>query len=245
MMSKKHILMKEVVMMSDIKTILVVDDEAKIVEVVEAYLKKEGFQVLTAMDGEKALLLFKNEVIHLIVLDLMLPKISGEEVCNRIRAVSDIPIIMLTAKSEEDDKIEGLAIGADDYLTKPFSARELVGRVRALIRRAYRDSSPLADYLVFNDGDLEVDIKKMEVKKCSKYVSLTTNEFKILLALLVNPGQVFSREQLVQKAFGIDYEGFDRTIDSHIKNIRQKIEDNHKEPKYIVTVYGMGYKFLG
>jgi DNA-binding response OmpR family regulator len=245
MISKKHILKKEVVTMGDIKTILVVDDEAKIVEVVEAYLKKEGFQVLTAMDGEKALLLFKNEVIHLIVLDLMLPKISGEEVCNRIRAVSNIPIIMLTAKSEEDDKIEGLAIGADDYLTKPFSARELVGRVRALIRRAYRDSSPLADYLVFNDGDLEVDIKKMEVKKCGKYVSLTTNEFKILLSLLVNPGQVFSREQLVQKAFGIDYEGFDRTIDSHIKNIRQKIEDNHKEPKYIVTVYGMGYKFLG
>lgn len=232
-------------MMNDVKTILVVDDEPKIVEVVEAYLKKEGFGVLTAMDGEKALSLFKNEVVHLIVLDLMLPKISGEEVCNKIRATSDIPIIMLTAKSEEDDKIEGLAIGADDYLTKPFSARELVGRVRALIRRTYRDSNPLADYLIFNDGDLEVDIKRMKVKKCGQYINLTANEFKILLALLVSPGQVFSREQLVQKAFGIDYEGFDRTVDSHIKNIRQKIEDNHKEPKYIITVYGMGYKFLG
>lgn len=232
-------------MMNDVKTILVVDDEPKIVEVVEAYLKKEGFGVLTAMDGEKALSLFRNEVVHLIVLDLMLPKISGEEVCNKIRATSDIPIIMLTAKSEEDDKIEGLAIGADDYLTKPFSARELVGRVRALIRRTYRDSNPLADYLIFNDGDLEVDIKRMKVKKCGQYVNLTANEFKILLALLVSPGQVFSREQLVQKAFGIDYEGFDRTVDSHIKNIRQKIEDNHKEPKYIITVYGMGYKFLG
>lgn len=231
--------------MSDIKTILVVDDEAKIVEVVEAYLKKEGFQVLTAIDGEKALALFENEIIHLMVLDLMLPKISGKEVCNKVRAVSDIPIIMLTAKAEEDDKIEGLAIGADDYLTKPFSARELVGRVKALIRRTYRDSSPLADYLVFNNGALEVDIKRMKVKKCGKPVSLTTNEFKVLLALLVNPGQVFSREQLVEKAFGLDYEGFDRTIDSHIKNIRQKIEDNHKEPKYIITVYGMGYKFLG
>lgn len=231
--------------MSDIKRILVVDDEPKIIEVVEAYLKKEGFGVLTAVDGEKALKLFKNEVIHLVVLDLMLPKISGEEVCNRIRATSDVPIIMLTAKSEEDDKIEGLSIGADDYLTKPFSARELVGRVKALIRRSYRDSSPLADYLIFNNGDLEVDINKMKVKKGGQYINLTTNEFKILLSLLTNPGQVFSREQLVQKAFGLDYEGFDRNIDSHIKNIRQKIEDDHKEPKYIVTVYGMGYKFIG
>lgn len=229
--------------MNDIKRILVVDDEPKIVEVVDAYLRKEGFDVLTAGDGEKALKLFKDEVIHLVVLDLMLPKISGEEICNRIRAASDVPIIMLTAKSEEDDKIEGLAIGADDYLTKPFSARELVGRVKALIRRSYRDSSPLADYLIFNNGDLEVDVNKMKVKKAGLYINLTTNEFKILLALLTNPGQVFSREQLVQKAFGVDYEGFDRTIDSHIKNIRQKIEDNHKEPKYITTVYGMGYKF--
>lgn len=236
---------KEVLIMSDIKTILVVDDEPKIVEVVEAYLKKEGFDVLTAEDGEKALKLFKNEVIHLVILDLMLPKVSGEEICNRIRATSDVPIIMLTAKSEEDDKIEGLAIGADDYLTKPFSARELVGRVKALIRRSYRDSSPLADYLIFNSGDLEIDINKMKVKKDGQYVNLTTNEFKILLALLTNPGQVFSREQLVERAFGLDYEGFDRTIDSHIKNIRQKIEDNHREPKYIITVYGMGYKFVG
>jgi len=230
--------------MSDIKKILVVDDEPKIVEVVEAYLRKEGFDVLTAGDGEKALKLFKEEVIHLVVLDLMLPKVSGEEICNRIRATSDVPIIMLTAKSEEDDKIEGLAIGADDYLTKPFSARELVGRVKALIRRSYRESSPLADYLIFNNGDLEVDVNKMKVKKAGLYINLTTIEFKILLALLTNPGQVFSREQLVQKAFGVDYEGFDRTIDSHIKNIRQKIEDNHKQPKYIITVYGMGYKFV-
>ncbi|AKA67623.1 response regulator transcription factor [Clostridium scatologenes] len=230
--------------MNDIKKILVVDDEPNIVEVVEAYLRKEGFQVLTAENGEKALTLFKEEVIHLVVLDLMLPNISGEEICNRIRAVSDVPIIMLTAKSEEEDKISGLAIGADDYLTKPFSVRELVGRVKALIRRTYRDSSQLADYLLFNNGDLEVNIKKMKVKKAGEYVNLTTNEFKVLLALLTNPGQVFSREQLVQKAFGEDYEGFDRTIDSYIKNIRQKIEDNHKEPKYIITVYGMGYKFL-
>lgn len=230
--------------MKDIKRILVVDDEPKIVEVVEAYLKREGFDVLTAMDGEKALKIFKDELIHLVVLDLMLPKISGEEVCKRIRATSDVPIIMLTAKVEEDNKIEGLAIGADDYLTKPFSARELVGRIKALIRRSYRDSSPLAEHMIFNNGDLEVDINKMKVKKGGKYINFTNNEFKILVALLTNPGQVFSREQLVEKAFGLDYEGFDRTIDTHMKNIRQKIEDDHKEPKYILTVYGMGYKFV-
>ena len=230
--------------MKDIKRILVVDDEPKIVEVVEAYLKREGFDVLTAMDGEKALKIFKDELIHLVVLDLMLPKISGEEVCKRIRATSAVPIIMLTAKVEEDNKIEGLAIGADDYLTKPFSARELVGRIKALMRRSYRDSSPLAEHMIFNNGDLEVDINKMKVKKGGKDINFTTNEFKILLALLTNPGQVFSREQLVEKAFGLDYEGFDRTIDTHMKNIRQKIEDDHKEPKYILTVYGMGYKFV-
>ncbi|MBC2581707.1 response regulator transcription factor [Clostridium sp. DJ247] len=231
--------------MNNIKQILVVDDELKILEVVEAYLKKEGYKVVTAEDGETALSIFNKETIHLVILDLMLPKISGEDVCSKIRAVSDVPIIMLTAKTEEDNKIEGFAIGADDYLTKPFSARELVGRVKALIRRTYRDTSPLAEHLIFNNGDLEVDIRKMEVKKRGDKVNLTTNEFKILTSLLTNPGQIFSREHLVENAFGIDYEGFDRTIDSHIKNIRQKIEDNPKEPKYIITVYGMGYKFGG
>jgi DNA-binding response OmpR family regulator len=228
----------------DVKKILVVDDEPKIVEVIEAYLKKEGFEVLTAEDGETALNIFNNEVVHLVVLDLMLPKVSGEEVCNQIRNRSDVPIIMLTARTDEDDKIEGLAMGADDYITKPFSTRELVGRVRALMRRSYRENLPLADYLNFNNGDLEVDIKKLIVRKQGEVVNLTSNEFKILIALLTNPGQVFSRNQLVEKAFGMDYEGFDRTIDSHIKNIRHKIEDNAKAPKYIVTVYGMGYKFV-
>ena len=223
--------------------ILVVDDEKKIVDVVKAYLEKEGFHVLTAMDGEAALTIFNDEKIHLIVLDLMLPKISGEEVCNKIRVASDIPIIMLTAKAEEDERIEGLSIGADDYLTKPFSVRELVVRVRALLRRSYRDVLPMADILTFNNGDLEVDVKKIIVKKQGEVVGLTTNEFKVLTILLANPGQVFSREQLVEKAFGMDYEGFDRTIDTYIKNIRHKIEDNLKAPKYITTIYGIGYKF--
>ncbi|MDF2891046.1 MAG: two component transcriptional regulator [Clostridia bacterium] len=223
--------------------ILVVDDEKNILDVVKAYLEKEGFKIITAMDGDAALNILSKETIHLVILDLMLPKLTGEEVCRKIRITSSIPIIMLTAKTEEDEKIEGISIGADDYLTKPFSARELVVRVRALIRRAYRDQTPLADILSFNSGDLEVDIKKMVVKKQGKAVSLTTNEFKVLTALLINPGQVFSREHLVEKAFGVDYEGFDRTMDTYIKNIRQKVEDNPREPKYIVTVYGTGYKF--
>lgn len=223
--------------------ILVVDDEQKILNVIEAYLIKEGYEVLTASDGEEALNIFKNQQIHLIILDLMLPKITGEQVCNKIRATSSVPIIMLTAKTEEDNKIEGLAIGADDYITKPFSNRELVGRVKALVRRTYRSNRPLAELLIVNNGDLEINIEKMIIKKQGINITLTSNEFKILIALLVNPGQVFSREQLVSKAFGIDYEGFDRTIDTHIKNIRQKIEDDHKNPKYILSVYGMGYKF--
>lgn len=225
--------------------ILVVDDEQKVLNVIEAYLTKEGFEVLTCMDGEKALNLFKSKQIHLIILDLMLPKISGEEVCSKIRATSSVPIIMLTAKAEEDNKIDGLAIGADDYITKPFSNRELVSRVKAIIRRTYRDNSPLAQILIINNGDLEIDIEKMIIKKQGTPISLTSNEFKILIALLTNPGQIFSRDQLVNKAFGIDYDGFDRTIDTHIKNIRHKIEDDPKKPKYIISIYGMGYKFSG
>ncbi len=229
--------------MSGTKKILVIDDEKKILDVVKAYLQKEGFEVITAQDGESALEIFKSEAVHLVILDLMLPKISGMEVCSKIRAVSDVPVIMLTAKAEEDDKIEGLSLGADDYLTKPFSVRELVIRVRTLLRRAYRDDKPLADHLIFNDGDLEIDIKKMLVKKRNIPVSLTANEFKVLTTLLTNPGQVFSREQLVEKAFGMDYDGFDRTVDTYIKNLRQKIENNPKEPEYIITLYGVGYKF--
>ncbi len=225
--------------------ILVVDDEKKILEVVEAYLEKEGYEVITAEDGKQAMDLFNTENPHLVVLDLMLPGLSGEEICSRIRTSSDVPIIMLTAKNEENEKLEGLSIGADDYLTKPFSPRELVGRIRALIRRAYRQNNVMADYLVFNQGDLEVNIKKMSVKKKGQQVILTPNEFKVLNTLLTNPGQIFSREQLVEKIFGLDYDGFDRTIDTHIKNLRQKIEDDSKKPIYIITVYGMGYKFGG
>lgn len=231
--------------MNDKITILVVDDEQKVLDVLKAYLLIEGFDVLTCTDGEEALRIFENEQIHLIILDLMLPKISGEKVCNKIRAISSVPIIMLTAKNEEDNKIEGLAIGADDYITKPFSNRELVSRVKAIIRRTYRDNNPLAQLLIINNGDLEINIEKMIIKKQGGTITLTSNEFKILIALLTNPGQIFSRDQLVNKAFGMGYDGFDRTIDTHIKNLRQKIENDPKKPIYILSVYGMGYKFQG
>lgn len=227
------------------KNILIVEDEKNISEVIRAYLAKEGFNVFLAKDGKEALRVFYKEKIHLIILDLMLPKISGEEVCAKIRTTSNVPIIMLTAKVDEDNRVEGLSIGADDYVTKPFSPRELVSRVKALLRRSYRNTGPLAEKLIFNNNDLEIDIDKMIVKKDGKDVYLTSNEFKILNSLLINPGQVLSRQQLIEFAFGYNYDGYDRTIDTHIKNIRQKIEDNPKKPIYITTVYGAGYKFGG
>lgn len=224
--------------------ILVVEDEKNILDVIIAYLTKENFKVLSAMDGEKALEIFSNEKIHLIILDLMIPKISGEEVCAKIRNTSDVPIIMLTAKVDEDSRIEGLSIGADDYVLKPFSPRELISRVKALLRRSYRtdSSKPLAEKISLDNGRIVVELEKMLVKKDNQIIDLTANEFKVLAALMKNSGLVLSREQLIEIAFGYDYEGFDRTIDTHIKNIRQKLEDNPKTPAYILTVYGVGYK---
>lgn len=223
--------------------ILVVEDEKNISDVIVAYLESEGYHTFVAADGQIAMDIFSQETIHLIILDLMIPIISGEEVCKKVRAISNVPIIMLTAKTEEEDKITGLAIGADDYVSKPFSPRELVGRVKALLRRSYQGSNPLAQKLYFNEGDLDIDIDKMRVNKLGEEVHLTLNEFKILLTFVSNVGQVLSREQLIEASFGYDYEGFDRTIDTHIKNLRQKIEDNPKAPKYIQTVYGAGYRF--
>lgn len=223
--------------------ILIVEDEKNISDVIVAYLKNEDYQTFVAADGQEALRLFTEETIHLIILDLMIPIVSGEEVCKRVRAMSNVPIIMLTAKTEEENKITGLSIGADDYVSKPFSPRELIGRVKALLRRSYQGSNPLAEKMYFNEADLEIDVDRMEVIKAGEEVHLTLNEFKILLTFVSNVGQVLSREQLIEASFGYDYEGFDRTIDTHIKNIRQKIEDDPKVPKYIQTVYGAGYRF--
>lgn len=222
--------------------ILVVDDEEQIVEVVKAYLEREGYEVFAAYDGNEALSVFESESIDFIILDLMLPDLSGEDVCKRVRIKSQVPILMLTAKAEEGDRIYGLNIGADDYLIKPFSPKELVARVNAISRR-YKKDSVKAEIIEFNEGDLVIDYDKMEVKKKGIQTNITPTEFEILALMARNLGQVFSRDRLVENVLGIDYEGYDRTIDAHIKNIRQKIDDD--ENKYIRTVYGIGYKFMG
>jgi DNA-binding response OmpR family regulator len=220
--------------------ILVVEDEAKIAEIVKAYLAKDGFSVTVAETGSKALSMLKNG-FDLIILDLMLPDMTGEEICETIRMDSDLPIIMLTAKSDEEDRIAGLGIGADDYIVKPFSPREVVARVKALLRR----TKGLKKTASFNSGELVIDSSIFKVKKNGSSIVLTPTEFKMLQCLAERPEQVFTRLQLVNVILGYDYEGYDRTIDAHIKNIRHKIEDDPKNPSYIKTVYGLGYRFIG
>lgn len=225
--------------------ILIVEDEKKIAEVVEAYLKKSGYDTLVAYEGKQALSLFENEHPDMVILDLMLPYISGEEICSIIRKQSRIPIIMLTAKASEDNKIDGLNIGADDYITKPFSPRELVARVSSLFRRYSDGISPLFNSISLNGGDLEVDYNAYTIKKQGQLVNITPNEFKLFTSLSKYPNKTFTRDELIEIAFGIDFDGYDRTIDSHIKNLRSKIETDSANPVYILTVRGVGYKFGG
>lgn len=222
--------------------ILLVEDEKKISDIVRAFLENEGYTVYQSFDGEDALDKFSKLDIELLILDLMIPKVSGEEVCSRIRSRSNVPIIMLTAKAEESQKIEGLTIGADDYITKPFSNMELVQRVKALIRRSYGDN-PRATRYIFEGGSLKIDIERGIAKRDGQEIELTGSEIKILNIFLSNMGSILTRETLIEKALGMDYSGSDRTIDAHIKNIRHKIEVDPKKPKHIVTVYGMGYRF--
>jgi DNA-binding response OmpR family regulator len=226
-------------------TILVVDDEPKIVEAISAYLEKEGFAVETASNGRDAITRFRRINPALVILDLMLPDIPGEAVCQSIRSTSRAPVIMLTAKSGEKDVLCGFVSGTDDYLTKPFSMRELVARVRALLKRALREPVPLAPVLSFHDGELVIDSNKLEVSKLGEKVRLTNHEMRILLTLAAFPERVFSRDELAKSAFGNAFEGYDRTIDAHIKNLRHKIEPVPGTPRYVVTVYGSGYKFRG
>jgi len=223
----------------DGKRILIVEDEAEIADIVRAYLEREGFKVFIAKDGKTALSVLKRG-FDLIILDLMLPDIQGEEICKAIRGDSDIPIIILTAKSDEETKIKGLGIGADDYIVKPFSPRELVARIKALIRRAYNSRR-----YSFNNRDLIIDVNRFEVKKGGSLITLTQTEFNLLRYLAEHPDQIFTRLQLVNIILGYDFDGYDRTIDAHIKNIRHKIEDDPREPVYIKTIYGVGYKFIG
>ncbi len=223
------------------RRILVVEDEKAIREAVGAYLEKEGYWVTPAEDGAIALDEFDKHKFDLVVLDLMLPKIPGEEVCRAMRNTSDVPIIMLTAKGELEDRVTGLELGADDYLVKPFSPRELVARVRALLRRANVGDEPQREHLDF--GDLAIDVASHKAFLAGQELDLTASEFKLLLTLARYPGRVYSRMELVEKVLGYDFEGYERTIDSHVKNLRAKLEDDPKEPTFIYTVHGVGYRF--
>jgi two-component system, OmpR family, response regulator RegX3 len=223
--------------------ILVVEDEAPIAEVVQSYLEREGHMVVWAASGEDALEEFARRRPDLVVLDLNLPGISGEDVCRRIRAASDVPIIMLTARVAEEDLVKGLELGADDYLTKPFSPRELTARVRALLRRARSEEAPQADVLERAGGRLVIDTARRRVALDGVPVDLTESEFRLLQTLARFPGRVYTRFELVEKVQGYEYEGYERTIDAHVKNLRHKLGEDARRPELVQTVYGRGYCF--
>lgn len=223
--------------------ILVVDDEASILDIVEAYLVAKNYQVLRAMDGNEALRKAEAVLPDLIILDLMLPDISGLEVCHKIREFSSLPIIMLTAKTAEQDILKGLQIGADDYVTKPFSPKELVARVETVLRRVHPEARETK--WSFEGDRLEIYPDSKQVFKKGKEVILTPTEYTLLSLLASRPKQLFSREQLLDAVKGLDFDGTDRIIDVHIKNLRQKIENDTRSPRYILTVYGTGYRFGG
>ncbi len=220
------------------KRVLVVDDDVKTVELVKLYLNRDGYRVLTAYDGVEALRLAQESLPDLIVLDIMLPGLDGLEVCRTLRAESDVPIIMLTAKTTDQDKLTGLDLGADDYVTKPFSPRELAARVRAVLRRLPGERGPAE----IKHDELAVNFVKHEASLADRPLNLTPVEFKLLGVLAKEPGRVFSRAQLIEKALGYDFDGFDRTIDVHILNLRRKLEPDPNRPRYIKTVYATGYK---
>jgi len=222
------------------KKILVADDEKKIVGIVKAYLERDGYSVIVAYDGRLALHMARSEAPDLIVLDLMLPEVSGWDVCRTLRTESNVPIIMLTARDDDSDKIVGLELGADDYVVKPFNPKELVSRVRAVLRRA---EGAAAKAKKIEIADLSIDLERHEVRRGERLVELTLTEFELLRVLAEAPGRVYSRMQLLDKAQGSAYEGYERTIDSHIKNLRKKVETDPERPKYVITVRGVGYKF--
>jgi DNA-binding response OmpR family regulator len=230
--------------------ILIIDDERSVHDVARAYLEREGYEVLSAIGGREGLALAQALQPRLVVLDLMLPDLSGEQVCAELRRDSDVPIVMLTAKSTEDDRIRGLDRGADDYLVKPFSPRELVARVRALLRRSGGEMRrtggelrPAGDpALRFDDGRLLLDPERHQAVVDGQSIELTPSEFKLLLALARSPGRVFSRFELINRVQGHDYDGYERTIDAHVKNLRRKIEPDAARPRYVQTVHGVGYR---
>lgn len=220
--------------------ILLAEDDKNISKVIKAYLDKEGYNCITAFDGLEAIDIFNSKKIDLIILDLMMPKLSGEKVIEKIRLKSNVPVIMLTAKISLENKIDGFNLGADDYVTKPFDTKELILRVKALLNRTYGDS---INNMVNVHDDIYLYKNEMIVKKNNTILDFTTNEFKILLTFINNPNQSLTRDQIINLTFGSQYDGYDRTIDTYIKNIRQKIELDSKNPKIITTVYGIGYKY--
>jgi len=222
------------------RKILVVDDDRKTVDLIRLYLEREQHQVLVAYDGREALELARQCAPSLIILDWMLPKVDGLDICRILRVESQVPIIMLTARSTEEDKLLGLDLGADDYVTKPFSPRELVARVRVILRRSIQEAELASPLQV---GDLRIDFAAHEVRRATEPVHLTPKEFKLLETLAREPGRAFSRSDLVNRVFGLEYDGFERTIDVHLMNLRKKLEADPNHPRYLLTVYGVGYKF--
>ena len=223
------------------KKILVVDDEPEIVKLVRAYLEQAGFAVVTAAEGQEALAVFRHEYPNLVILDLNLPGMDGLDVCRALRRTSDVPIIMLTARIEETDRLIGLELGADDYVVKPFSPREIVARTRAVLRRA--EGEPVSPD-VLNSGDLSLDLIRRTATLAEEVLDLTTMEFDLLTLLVMHPGQVFTRIQLLERLQEHAYLGYERTIDVHIKNLRKKLRDDPKNPHFIGTVRGVGYHFV-
>lgn len=220
--------------------ILVIDDEPKIVKLAQDYLEHGSFRVIAAGDGVTAVAMARHERPDLVVLDLNLPGMNGLDVCRALRRDSEVPIIMLTARDDETDRLIGLELGADDYITKPFSPRELVARVRAVLRRVQGGVQKPG---MIRARDLEIDLSGFRVLRGGEPLALTRTEFNLLAVLAQHPGQAFSREQLLDRLYGVSYEGLERSIDAHVKNLRQKLEPDPAEPRYVLTVYGIGYKF--
>lgn len=225
--------------------LFVVEDDRKIAKVVKVYLEEAGYRVVHFEKGRDALAAATKDRPILVILDLMLPDTTGEEVCQEIKEVGDIPIIMLTSKASEEERVAGFALGADDYVVKPFSPRELVYRVKALLKRAQKADLGSSGPASFNQGALVVDGHSYTVMKHGQPVDITPTEFKVLFSLVSVPGKVLTREELVDRALGYQFEGYERSIDAHIKNIRHKIEDDPKNPSLILTIYGVGYRFSG
>jgi len=226
-------------------SILLVEDDKKIARIVKVYLENAGYKVIQAEKGKDAIAATMKEPPLAVILDLMLPDISGEEVCQELKEMGDFPIIMLTAKYSEEERVAGFALGADDYVVKPFSPKELVYRVKAVLRRSRKGDREVLEPMSFNNSSLVIDGQGYEVKKNGQFLKITPTEFKVLYSLASAPGKVFTREDLVEKALGYQFEGYERSIDAHIKNIRHKIEDDPRSPSYIITIYGVGYRFSG